>query len=340
MSMNPVASIPILRSPLPLVPHERLEIGGPRRPPPAPLGRNTPAASRASPASWTRPARCRCDRTAFEPPRVTCEHVRRADGDDPGDNTDPQHRNTLIEALQAIGGLDVLVNNAGLCDDRTIKEQSFDDLVRVIDVNLISIFDTCWPTAALLLAAPAASVIIVGRSRLRPLDSRAHPAHRRPVAPGDRWPTAVPRHTRLQLHDRTGPGTGAPSAAPGPGAPQPRTVPPHQTPHLPKIKPAKTQLSDCPHFPLTAAAERALQRPCRHVVAPPDRCLLKSQGLPAIAYNVSPDHRTNLPHTAGLDSSVSGHGQGPNGGAQVSSFRPRSHIPHSKLSGQRVAHRP
>jgi NADP-dependent 3-hydroxy acid dehydrogenase YdfG len=55
-----------------------------------------------------------------------------------GDITDAHHRHTLIERLQALGRLDVLVNNAGICDDGPIEQQSLDDLLRVIDVNLIS----------------------------------------------------------------------------------------------------------------------------------------------------------------------------------------------------------
>jgi NAD(P)-dependent dehydrogenase (short-subunit alcohol dehydrogenase family) len=78
-----------------------------------------------------------------------------------GDITDTHHRQTLIQDLQRLGRLDVLVNNAGICDDGPIEEQSLDDLVRVIDVNLISVLDMCRLTAPLLLAAPAASVINV-----------------------------------------------------------------------------------------------------------------------------------------------------------------------------------
>jgi NAD(P)-dependent dehydrogenase (short-subunit alcohol dehydrogenase family) len=78
-----------------------------------------------------------------------------------GDMTDAGHRQTLVERLEARGGLDVLVNNAGICDDGPIEEQSLDDLLRVIDLNLISVLDMCRLTAPLLLAAPAASVINV-----------------------------------------------------------------------------------------------------------------------------------------------------------------------------------
>jgi NAD(P)-dependent dehydrogenase (short-subunit alcohol dehydrogenase family) len=79
----------------------------------------------------------------------------------PGDITDERHRQGLADRLQSLGRLDVLVNNAGICDDSPIQEQSLDDLRRVIEVNLISVLDICRLTAGLLTAAPAASVINV-----------------------------------------------------------------------------------------------------------------------------------------------------------------------------------
>lgn len=78
-----------------------------------------------------------------------------------GDITDAGHRQLLAERLTALGRLDVLVNNAGICDDGPLEEQSLDDLLRVIDVNLISVLDMCRLTAPMLLAPPGASVINV-----------------------------------------------------------------------------------------------------------------------------------------------------------------------------------
>jgi NAD(P)-dependent dehydrogenase (short-subunit alcohol dehydrogenase family) len=78
-----------------------------------------------------------------------------------GDITDPRHRQALAERLQSHGRLDVLVNNAGICDDGPIEEQSLDSLRQVIEVNLISVLDMCRVTASLLMTSPAASVINV-----------------------------------------------------------------------------------------------------------------------------------------------------------------------------------
>jgi NAD(P)-dependent dehydrogenase (short-subunit alcohol dehydrogenase family) len=78
-----------------------------------------------------------------------------------GDITDADHRHVLVERLRPFGRLDVLVNNAGVCDDGPIEEQMLDDLTRVIDVNLTSVLDLCRLTAPLLLASPGASVINV-----------------------------------------------------------------------------------------------------------------------------------------------------------------------------------
>src|SRR6516165_1092971 len=79
----------------------------------------------------------------------------------PGDITDAAHRQALAGWLASRGRLDVLVNNAGICDDGPIEEQSLDELREVIEVNLISVLDLCRLTAPLLCAAPAASVINV-----------------------------------------------------------------------------------------------------------------------------------------------------------------------------------
>jgi len=78
-----------------------------------------------------------------------------------GDITDARHREALARRLESHGRLDVLVNNAGICDDGPIEEQSLEDLRQVIEVNLVSVLDICRLTAPLLLATPTASVINV-----------------------------------------------------------------------------------------------------------------------------------------------------------------------------------
>ena len=78
-----------------------------------------------------------------------------------GDITDAGHRGALIDRVRVHGRLDVLVNNAGICDGGPLEEQSLDDLVRVIDVNLISVLDMCRLAAPMLLATPGATVINV-----------------------------------------------------------------------------------------------------------------------------------------------------------------------------------
>ena len=79
----------------------------------------------------------------------------------PGDITDAAHRQALAERIAVHGRLDVLVNNAGICDDGPIEQQTLDELCHVIDVNLISVLDMCRLTAAVLLGTPDASVINV-----------------------------------------------------------------------------------------------------------------------------------------------------------------------------------
>jgi len=78
-----------------------------------------------------------------------------------GDIADPGHRQHIAELVRGHGRLDVLVNNAGICDDGPLDSQSLEDLRRVVEVNLISVMDLCRLTADLLRAAPAASVINV-----------------------------------------------------------------------------------------------------------------------------------------------------------------------------------
>jgi NAD(P)-dependent dehydrogenase (short-subunit alcohol dehydrogenase family) len=76
-----------------------------------------------------------------------------------GDITDARHREAVVDRLRSHGRLDVLVNNAGICDSGPIEEQSLGELRAVIEVNLVSVLDMCRLAAPLLFLAPAASVI-------------------------------------------------------------------------------------------------------------------------------------------------------------------------------------
>jgi NAD(P)-dependent dehydrogenase (short-subunit alcohol dehydrogenase family) len=79
-----------------------------------------------------------------------------------GDITDPAHREALVERLSdTYGRLDVLINNAGICDDGPLERQPLDELSHVIDVNLLSVLDLSRLAGPLLFEAPAASVVNV-----------------------------------------------------------------------------------------------------------------------------------------------------------------------------------
>jgi NAD(P)-dependent dehydrogenase (short-subunit alcohol dehydrogenase family) len=109
-----------------------------------------------------------------------------------GDITDADHREALIDRLHNLDRLDVLVNNAGVCDDCPIERQSYDDLIRVIDVNLISVLDLCRLSAPLLFSTAGASVInvssifgiVASRSPMRPTTRPRAPSSTSPAT----WP--------------------------------------------------------------------------------------------------------------------------------------------------------
>src|SRR2546429_7824108 len=74
--------------------------------------------------------------------------------------TDPQQRRHLVEYVQERHGrLDVLVNNAGACDDGALQDQSLDDLTSVIEPNLTANLDLCRLAAPMLFDSLRASVI-------------------------------------------------------------------------------------------------------------------------------------------------------------------------------------
>lgn len=70
----------------------------------------------------------------------------------------------LGEALAAavtdsFGQLDILINNAGVCDDGPLEDQALGELEAVVQVNLVAVLDLCRLTAPLLFASEHGSVI-------------------------------------------------------------------------------------------------------------------------------------------------------------------------------------
>jgi NAD(P)-dependent dehydrogenase (short-subunit alcohol dehydrogenase family) len=67
--------------------------------------------------------------------------------------------NMVIEALDAFGTIDVLVNNLGLASPGTVTEMYERDWDRVFDINLRTIFLSCKYTIPVMLAQKSGSVI-------------------------------------------------------------------------------------------------------------------------------------------------------------------------------------
>ena len=77
-----------------------------------------------------------------------------------GDLRRRELREQVLELVTSRHGqLDVLVNNAGTCDSGPLEDESLDDLLAVLDLNLVAALDICRLAAPLLLASPGASVI-------------------------------------------------------------------------------------------------------------------------------------------------------------------------------------
>jgi NAD(P)-dependent dehydrogenase (short-subunit alcohol dehydrogenase family) len=78
----------------------------------------------------------------------------------PGDIACAVHRQALAAAVSdRFGRLDILINNAGICDDGPLEDQTLDELTTVIQVNLIAVLDLCRLMAPLLFASEQGSVI-------------------------------------------------------------------------------------------------------------------------------------------------------------------------------------
>jgi 3-oxoacyl-[acyl-carrier protein] reductase len=67
------------------------------------------------------------------------------------DVRDPEQISRLIgETVKQFGGLDVVVNNAAVIRDRTLKNMTHDEWQGVIDTNLSGVFNVCKAAAGLL----------------------------------------------------------------------------------------------------------------------------------------------------------------------------------------------
>ena len=73
----------------------------------------------------------------------------------PGDITDPDHRRDLVEAAAALGGLDLLINNAGTLGASPlppVADYPLDDFRAALEVNVVAQLGlskppspSCWP---------------------------------------------------------------------------------------------------------------------------------------------------------------------------------------------------
>ncbi len=113
-----------------------------------------------------------------------------------GDIASAAHRQALAAAVaDRFGRLDILINNAGVCDDGPQEDQTLSELETVIQVNLVAVLDLCRLVAPLLFASDHASVIniasiyglVASRGPMAAYNStkdgagRPYPSSRRPV---------------------------------------------------------------------------------------------------------------------------------------------------------------
>src|SRR5690349_10810626 len=79
-----------------------------------------------------------------------------------GDLVDAGHRAGLVDHVrERFGRLDVLVNNAGRCDDGPLVQEPLEELRAVLELNLLAQLDLCRQAAPLLFISGQASVINV-----------------------------------------------------------------------------------------------------------------------------------------------------------------------------------
>jgi NAD(P)-dependent dehydrogenase (short-subunit alcohol dehydrogenase family) len=82
----------------------------------------------------------------------------------PGDITDPSHRRDLVEAAAALGGLDLLINNAGTLGASplpAVVDYPLDELRAALEVNVVAQLGLIQAALPLLLASPRPRLINV-----------------------------------------------------------------------------------------------------------------------------------------------------------------------------------
>jgi NAD(P)-dependent dehydrogenase (short-subunit alcohol dehydrogenase family) len=82
----------------------------------------------------------------------------------PGDVTDAQHRLALANSAGGLGGLDLLVNNAGVLGPNPLPPLSdypLDGLREVVEVNLVAALALFQATAGLLRGAPGGGRLVM-----------------------------------------------------------------------------------------------------------------------------------------------------------------------------------
>ncbi len=81
----------------------------------------------------------------------------------PGDTSRTDHAAMLVgEAEKAFGGLDVLVNNAGIQIEKTVVETTDEDWERIFGINVRGVFLTCRAAIPVMDRAGGGSIINVG----------------------------------------------------------------------------------------------------------------------------------------------------------------------------------
>jgi NAD(P)-dependent dehydrogenase (short-subunit alcohol dehydrogenase family) len=78
----------------------------------------------------------------------------------PVDVRDPHAVAALVDAaVDRFGRLDIMVNNAGIAQSRPAEEQSTEDFVEVLSVNLAAVFTGCREAARVMLGQGSGSII-------------------------------------------------------------------------------------------------------------------------------------------------------------------------------------